>query len=35
MFVDIECERLVFQMHSSSEGAVLSASADELVELVD
>ncbi len=35
MFVDMECERLVFQMHSSREGAVLSASADGLVELVD
>lgn len=35
MFIDMECERLVFQMHSSSEGAVLSASDQELDELRD
>src|ERR1019366_5289795 len=34
MFLDMECERLVFQMHSSSEGAVLTASAEELDELL-
>jgi hypothetical protein len=34
MFLDMECERLVFQMHSSSEGIVLTASADELDELL-
>ena len=34
MYLDVECERLVFQMHSSSEGAVLTASAEELDELL-
>jgi hypothetical protein len=34
MFLDVECERLVFQMDSSSEGIVLIASADELDELL-
>jgi hypothetical protein len=34
MFLDIEFERLVFQMHGSSEGVVLTASADELDELL-
>jgi hypothetical protein len=34
MYLDVECERLVFQMYSSSEGAVLTASAEELDELL-
>jgi hypothetical protein len=34
MFLDMECERLIFRMHHSSEGAVLTASADELDELL-
>jgi hypothetical protein len=34
MYLDMECERLVFQMHSSSDSVVLTASADELVELL-
>jgi hypothetical protein len=34
MFLDMECERLVFQIHSSSEGIVLTASAEELDELL-
>jgi hypothetical protein len=34
MFLDMECERLVFQMHSSGKGAVLTASAEELDELL-
>jgi hypothetical protein len=32
--LDTDCERLVFQMHSSREGAVLTARANELEELV-
>ena len=34
MFLDMECERLIFRMHHSSEGAVLAASSDELDELL-
>jgi hypothetical protein len=34
MYLDVECERLVFQIYSSSEGAVLTASAEELDELL-
>ena len=34
LYLDVECERLVFQMHSSSEGAVLTATAEELDELL-
>ena len=34
MFLDMECERLIFRMHHSSEAAVLTASADELDELL-
>lgn len=32
--LDTDCERLVFQMHSSREGVVLTASANKLEELV-
>jgi hypothetical protein len=34
MFLDMECERLIFRMHHSIDGAVLTASADELDELL-
>jgi hypothetical protein len=34
VFLDMECERLIFRMHHSSQGAVLAASADELDELL-
>jgi hypothetical protein len=34
MYLDVECERLVFQMHSSAKGTSLSASAEELDELL-
>ena len=34
MYLDVECERLVFQMHSSAKGTSLTASAEELDELL-
>jgi hypothetical protein len=34
MYLDVECERLIFRMHHSTEGTVLAASADELDELL-
>lgn len=34
MLLDMECERLVFQMHSSNEGIVLTASVEELDDLL-
>ncbi len=34
MFLDVECERLIFRMRHSREGAVLAVSADELDELL-
>jgi hypothetical protein len=34
MYLDVECERIVFQMHSPGKGTVLTASAEELDELL-
>jgi hypothetical protein len=34
MYLDVECERLVFQMHSSGKGTILTASAEELDNLL-